>query len=113
MSKPGTVSTFRSVFRMSLHDKPKPTGTIDIDVALAHKHSNNHRADLVSSDKCGCFYCLEVYSVDSIEEWTDFFDGVGDTAICPHCGVDSVIGSCSGFPIELWFLTRMYARWFE
>ena len=35
------------------------------------------------------------------------------TAICPYCGVDSVIGESSGFPISKEFLQAMRRRWFE
>ena len=39
-------------------------------------------------------------------------DGEEVTAICPHCGVDSVIGEKSGFPITQEFLKAMHKRWF-
>lgn len=93
--------------------KPRPTGVIDVDVTLAHRHSSHHRADLHQSDRCGCFYCLRVYPAATIEDWTDAVAGVGDTALCPACGIDSVIGSASGFPVERWFLAKMRQRWFE
>jgi len=32
---------------------------------------------------------------NEIQDWTDD----GDTALCPKCGIDSVIGSVSGYPI--------------
>jgi hypothetical protein len=34
------------------------------------------------------------------------------SAMCPKCGIDSVIGSNSGYPITTEFLTRMKERWF-
>lgn len=94
--------------------KPKlqPTGVADVDIELAHAWSSDHREGLFSSDHCGCFYCLDIFSVEAIEEWTDAVDGIGQTALCPGCGIDSVIGSASGFPIEKWFLARMRKRWF-
>ena len=33
-------------------------------------------------------------------------------ALCPSCGIDSVIGDASGFPITEEFLVAMEARWF-
>jgi hypothetical protein len=33
------------------------------------------------------------------------------TAICPKCGVDSVIGECTGYPITEEFLDDMYSFW--
>ena len=34
-------------------------------------------------------------------------------AICPKCGIDSVIGDVSGFPIEPTFLSVMRDFWFS
>ena len=34
------------------------------------------------------------------------------TAVCPYCGVDSVIGENSGFPITEQFLKEMHEAWF-
>lgn len=45
----------------------------------------------------------------NIQEWIDD----GDTAICPSCGIDSVIGSASSYPITPEFLTAMQKFWFE
>jgi hypothetical protein len=89
-----------------------PTGAIDVDVELAHRWSSHHREELFTSEQCGCFYCLDIFPVEAIDDWTDSVDGVGQTALCPRCGVDSVIGSVAGFPIERWFLERMRQRWF-
>jgi hypothetical protein len=93
------------------HNKQAPTGVVDVDILNAHTHSSNHRPDLFQSEHCGCFDCLAIFPPDAIEEWTDEVDGVGVTAFCPECGMDAVIGSASGFPIEAWFLQRMREHW--
>ena len=74
----------------------------------AHKHSVRHRAELEASTTCGCFYCLRIFSPSEITEWIDD----GQTALCPHCPVDSVIGSASGYPITPEFLKLMHDFWF-
>ena len=38
---------------------------------------------------------------------------VGTTAICPRCGIDSVLGDRSGFPISAEFLSEMQRYWFS
>ena len=81
---------------------------IKFDVLAAHKHSHLHRAEIEKSEKCGCFFCLSIFPPSEIEDWTD----VGDTAICPHCYVDSVIGESAGFPITEDFLKEMKDYWF-
>ena len=74
----------------------------------AHEWSSYHRETLGESDVCGCFYCLEVFPPSEIEDWTDD----DDTALCPKCGIDSVIGSVSGYPIKREFLQKMHDHWF-
>jgi len=44
---------------------------------FAHKHSSNHRSELLASEKCGCFNCLETFPPASITEWLDDENGVG------------------------------------
>jgi hypothetical protein len=51
---------------------------------------------------------LKVFPPSEIEDWTDD----DDTALCPKCGIDSVIGSVSGYPIEREFLQKMHDHWF-
>ena len=78
------------------------------DQISAHEWSSYHRETLRESDVCGCFYCLEVFPPSEIEDWTDD----DDTALCPKCGIDSVIGSVSGYRIEREFLEKMHDHWF-
>lgn len=78
------------------------------DHVSAHKHSIRHRAELEASAVCGCFYCGGVFAPTEIREWIDD----GQTALCPYCPVDSVIGSASGYPITPEFLKLMHDYWF-
>jgi hypothetical protein len=75
----------------------------------AHKHSKRHRTEIERSERCGCFYCLKTFTPTEIHEWWDD----GTTAVCPHCGIDSVIGSASGFLLSPDLLNRMHRYWFE
>lgn len=79
------------------------------DIVEAHKHSIRHRKEIQESESCGCFYCLEIFPPDEIVDW---FDG-GECAVCPRCGIDSVIGDRSGYPIDKSFLKAMRSHWFE
>ena len=84
------------------------------DFIKAHKFSNNHMEQLKNDKLCGCFYCLEIYSPSEINEWIvadNDCDQYG-TEICPYCGIDSVIGESSGYPITKDFLTKMNRYWF-
>ncbi len=80
----------------------------------AHKHSASHRDEIIKSEKCGCFYCEKVFPSTDIREWIDEDDGgIGQTALCPECGVDSVLGDKSGFPLTADFLSEMHELWFS
>lgn len=74
----------------------------------AHKHCSLHRVELQNSSLCGCFYCFATFAPADISEWID----EGQTAECPKCTIDSVIGSASGYPITAEFLHRMHDKWF-
>jgi hypothetical protein len=75
----------------------------------AHKFSIHNRQQVEVSEACGCFYCLAIFAPAEIDDWADD----EDTALCPRCGIDSVIGSDCGVPITADFLGAMKARWFD
>ncbi len=78
------------------------------DFDLAFAASWFHRELLMQDSVSGCYYCKRIFSPSEITEWTDD----GNTAICPYCGVDSVIGESSGLPITTDVLEEMHRRWF-
>ena len=83
------------------------------DYVAAHYYSANHKPELEKDSICGCFYCLNIFSPNEIEEWL-IDDNPADrrgTALCPYCGIDSVIGESSGYPITKEFLQKMYDYW--
>jgi len=83
----------------------------ELDVENAHDYSIHNRTALTADQVCGCFDCLNIFSPSKIEEYTD--ESPEETAICPYCGSDSIIGESSGYPITHDFLRRMRRRWFE
>ena len=85
-------------------DRTRP----DHRLEQAHKYCGWHREEILASDECGCFYCMELFRPDEINEWVDD----GQTAMCPRCGIDSVLGSRSGFPLDRPFLEEMNRYWF-
>lgn len=79
----------------------------------AHKHSSFHKNEILQSDYCGCFYCLSIFKSNEIVEWIDEEKPKGETALCPFCTIDSVIGDKSGFPVaDKDFLSAMYSFYF-
>jgi hypothetical protein len=79
------------------------------DFVRAHRHSLDNQEEIEGGEWCGCFYCLAIFQPKEIDWMAPVDDG---TAWCPRCGIDSVIGSESGYPITEEFLGKMYAHWF-
>lgn len=65
-------------------------------ILTAHKHSSRHRVEVLSSNQCACFHCLDTFSPSEIRDWIDWpMDTApdlqleaGTTALCPSCGID-------------------------
>ena len=73
----------------------------------AHTHSAHHRHEIEQSQQCGCFSCCKIYPASEVQHYID----KGETALCPHCGIDSVIGDASGIALTPDFLNTMCQRW--
>lgn len=89
------------------------------DVIAAHDHCRDHRVDLADSSVCGCFQCCRIFDPELIVDWLDPAPEMveeagrpGQTARCPWCGIDAVIGDRSGFAITQMFLEAMRTYWF-
>jgi len=81
---------------------------MDKQIADAYLFSSRHRDKLQQDEVCGCFHCQKIFSPSQIVEWVD----VESTAVCPYCGIDSIIGVSSGYPITKDFLMKMHNVWF-
>ena len=77
------------------------------EASRLHRHTRANRMELEASEVCGCIACERIYFPSEVVRWLD--DG---TAMCPHCGVDAVVGSASGIPIMPGVLRRAHERWF-
>lgn len=66
---------------------------MEIDFKSVHKKCGWHEDAILKSKECGCFYCLKIFPPKEITEWIDeskdSTGGIGKTAICPYCGIDS------------------------
>ena len=83
-------------------------------IISAHKCSIFHQTQIIQSILCGCFHCMSTFDPGEINDWTDQNNPLGPTALCPKCGIDSVIGSSSGFPVsDTDFLSQMNKYWFK
>jgi hypothetical protein len=84
------------------------------DVKKTHQYSSRHRKYVLQSETCGCFYCFALFPPSEIVEWVDDDDsGVGQTALCPSCGIDAVLPDSAARPLNSEFLQRMHEYWFK
>jgi hypothetical protein len=74
-----------------------------------HRLSANHREAVIASAKCGCFYCERTFEPSAILDWVDN----GTCALCPHCGIDSVIPETPACKLTPEVLHDMNAYWFK
>lgn len=78
---------------------------------VAHAHCFNNRSEIASSELCGCFNCLASYPPGEIKKWVKEAAGE-ETALCPRCGIDAVIGS-SFLEFDEAFLRVVQEIWFS
>jgi hypothetical protein len=93
------------------------------DIREAHEHCKRNASEIGRGEWCGCFYCLATFTQTEIQDWVEErprynnredleSSEPGRSALCPRCGIDSVLGSASGFPLTAEFLGRMKSYWF-
>jgi Pyruvate/2-oxoacid:ferredoxin oxidoreductase delta subunit len=107
---PSSSGSLESVVTMTSTTTTKPVATKPVapQLAEAHKHASQHRVEIEASTCCGCFFCFRTFPPLSIKAWID----ARQTALCPGCGVDSVLGNASSHRIDDAFLRRMHGQFF-
>jgi hypothetical protein len=90
---------FKSSYLDPFNDAYKP----------AHEHARLHREEVLGSEQCGCFFCGATFKPGAISEWVEN----GQTALCPNCGIDAVIGDKSNYQPSKGFLLSMFKYWFS
>jgi hypothetical protein len=76
----------------------------------AHMLSFDNADSVQASQKCGCFCCQEIFPASEVTRFLD--ETPGRTALCPHCGIDAVLGDASGVEVSEDFLSKMHKEWF-
>jgi NAD-dependent SIR2 family protein deacetylase len=79
-----------------------------MEIKEASKYSNYNMSELGKSNKAGCYHCKSIFKTSEISETTDD----GKTAMCPKCGVDSVLSESSPFKLDKQTLTELNKYWF-
>lgn len=81
----------------------------------AKQHSIGNWNDLSTSTICGCYHCKKIFLSNSIYDWIGIDGRSMDhaTALCPFCGMNSVIAESASYPLKTDFLESMYHYWFR
>lgn len=77
-------------------------------IEKASKYSIYNKKQIENSSICGCYNCLKIFKPDEIKEWID----KGATAMCPYCGIDSILGDASEYEISKEILEKLNKYWF-
>lgn len=83
-------------------DNEKESADTLFNLLWALQKTKRNKSLLNRSKICGCGKCLEIFSPSEIRWWQS-----DDTARCPHCGSDSILGDASGFHVTEEFLGQM------
>lgn len=75
----------------------------------AREHASGHRDEIQASGRCGCYFCFHTFPNTQIKVWID----ANQTALCPACGLDAVIGDASKHRLDDKFLRQMHTRFFS
>ena len=90
-------------------------------LVAAYRYTTNNWAQVQASKVCGCCNCVEIFPADEVVAWTGLDMHNADdakavekqTAMCPRCGSEAVLGDKSGYPIHAQFLGQMNEAWFQ
>ena len=87
-----------------------------IDYKKIHDSCGWHEKEILRSSVCGCFHCISLFTPAEISEWIDEPEdcprGKGRTALCPKCGIDSVLPDTIDGGLTLDLLKEMNGEYF-
>ena len=74
-----------------------------------YRHTLHNRMEIAKSSMCGCISCRSVFAATEVVDYID----AGQTALCPECGIDAVIGDAAGVELAAEQLATMNKKYFE
>lgn len=79
-----------------------------MDVQKFNKLSIKNKEELKNHKDCSCYHCLKVFRTTEVTNYCEELDG-SETAICPHCGIDSLVPG----NVSKEILKSAHKFWFE
>lgn len=80
-----------------------------MEIKEVHKYSIYNMDQAEASKKAGCYHCLAEFEPSAIKSLTDD----DRTALCPKCGIDSVLFDASLYEINQTTLIKLKKYWFN
>lgn len=77
---------------------------------IYHSHTFRNKGEIDQSMYCHCMSCCKSFPSPIVMDFIK--DGEEETALCPYCGIDAVIGDSSGLEINPEILSALNKRWF-
>lgn len=81
------------------------TAGLAVFVEQACSMSRHNKQAVRDENECGCYFCIRSFPSSAVVE---FADRNADTALCPNCGIDSVLPGVTDKAI----LSTAHERWF-
>ncbi len=78
------------------------------EIREIHMHSARNRQEIERSSQCGCFSCGRIFDASEVEDYIDN----EETALCPYCDIDAVVGDASGVVLSQELLKEMKKKYF-
>ena len=86
------------------------------DLESMWQYCTRNRPLLARSARAGCLYCEATFAAREISGWMGDSDGyeldIGDTALCPRCGIDAVLPSAAPIQWDATLLSEMHEGYF-
>lgn len=80
------------------------------DLLRAHTYTLDNYPMLFAQQACVCIYCKERFASHAIRDYSYSEKG---TALCPKCGIDSIVGEYAGFELSDAFIEKMHEYFFD
>lgn len=78
-------------------------------IEAAYAHTIRNRAELLKSHNCCCIDCRHIFPSEEVVDWIDD----GQTAMCPYCDTDAVIGDASRYQFTEDFINPLHNEYFD
>lgn len=76
-------------------------------------HCKGNRKEIEASSHCVCLYCQEVYRATEVKDYIiDSSLDFKETALCPRCGANTVLGDVTGIPFYEELIAKLHCHYF-